>query len=604
MQQRHNTERDTVALFPLLHPPTHHGPAHGTVLHDWPAVTAAVTHAFQPIVQLRTGRCHGFEALMRGWEPAGFPTIAALLDAAHADSRLAEVESVLHAKAIARFHTLSPGPDVRLFLNVDARLIGTTDALIAVAADQPVPVVHEISEARPVAGTVAVESVIDQCRAAGIAMALDDFGVGFAGLKLLYETRPDFVKIDRFFVAGIDRDLRKRAIVSYLVGYAHALGIVTVAEGIETAAEFYTCRDIGCDFGQGYLLGRPVTDPDTLPRTSAVAETLNGQDRRQPSQARTRLFEVMDSIPPLRVDSPKATLLEYFANLKAPLAVPVVDAARAPVGLIRERDLKPFVYSRYGADLLRNRSNANSLLDFVVSCPVCDVGTPLERVLEAFSEESAADGVLIVESGEYVGFLSSSALLRLVHEHNLANATDQNPLTRLPGNAAIGRHIESLLERTDEDHVLAYLDFDYFKPFNDCFGFRQGDRAILMFSERLKVLAATHNGFAGHIGGDDFFLALSGMTEDAARARLAELIERFRSDAESLYDAATRDNGFFLGKDRDGNPRRFPMLSVSGAALVVPAGGQRAGLEAIANAIAAHKPAAKQCPDKLHMFRL
>lgn len=598
MQQRHNAERDTLARFSL----PHHHPLPSA--HDWPAVIAAVTHAFQPIVQLRTGRCHGFEALMRGWDAVGFPSIAALLDAAHDDGWLARVETALHAKALDRFRSLSPGPDVRLFLNVDARLLGTTDALVGVAADQPVPVVHEVSEARPVPETVAVDAVIDQCRSAGIAVALDDFGIGFAGLKLLYETRPDFVKIDRFFVAGIDRDLRKRAIVSYLVGYAHALGIVTVAEGIETAAEFYTCRDIGCDFGQGYLLGRPETDPAALPRVCAAVETLNGQDRRQPSEARTRLIEVMDTIPPLRVDSPKATLLEYFANLQAPLAVPVVDAARAPVGLIRERDLKPFVYSRYGSDLLRNRSNANSLLDFVVSCPVCDVGTPLERVVEAFSEESASDGVIIVESGEYVGFLSSSALLRLVHEHNLANATDQNPLTRLPGNAAIGRHIESLLERTDEDHVLAYLDFDFFKPFNDCFGFRQGDRAILMFSERLKVLAATHNGFAGHIGGDDFFLALSGIPEAAARERLLDLIGRFRSDAESLYDTATRDNGFFLGKDRDGHPRRFPMLSVSGAALVLPAGQRTTGLEAIANAIATHKPAAKLCPDKLHMFRL
>lgn len=192
-------------------------------------------------------------------------------------------------------------------------------------------------------------------------------------------------------------------------------------------------------------------------------------------------------------------------------------------------------------------------------------------MIEAFSTESAADGIVIVEGGAYAGVLSSGALLRLVHERNLAMATDQNPLTRLPGNAAILRHIEGALADAGRGHVLAYLDFDNFKPFNDNFGFRQGDRAILMFSERLKAWAGsagtaarTADAFAGHIGGDDFFLGVSGGEEGEVLARLVELLALFRSDAESLYDAETRVSGGFLAKDRYGALRRFPCWRPAG----------------------------------------
>lgn len=574
---------------------------------DWRDLLSPLAYAFQPIVQLRSGRCHGYEALLRGFDRTPFPDAHRLLDAAQEAGALAEVERLLHAKALAAYRALSGWRETRLFLNLDARLVGLPGSPWLApdgTARPPAGLTLEISERRPIDWEAGVESVLDLYRQAGIAIALDDFGVGHAGLRLLYEAKPDYVKLDRYFVAGIDRDMRKRSIASLLIGYAHSLGILVVAEGVETETEFYTCRDVGCDFAQGFLICRPRLDFHELPSRFPVVEELNRRDRRQPGESHRRLSEVIERLPTLRGDSRKTDLLDYFRANNSPPIVPIVDANDRPLGLIRERDLKRFVYSRFGGELLRNRGLGDTLAELVTKTPVCDIATPLDQVIEVFSTEEASDGIVIVEGGEYTGVLSSGALIRLVHERNLAMAMDQNPLTRLPGNAAIVRHIEEALADHGNGHVLAYLDFDNFKPFNDSFGFRQGDRAILMFSERLKAWAMTGDAFAGHIGGDDFFVAVSGAGEAETVARLAELLAQFRSDAESLYDPATREAGCFTAKDRYGAQRSFPLLSASGVVVAVAAGPHELTPDAINGVIAASKALAKGSPDKLCVVRL
>jgi len=575
-------------------------------MEAWRGILAGLEYAFQPVVQMRTGRCHGYEALLRGLGPTPFEHPGALLDAACMQGVLPEVEAALHAKAIKAYCRLGGSLSAKLFLNIDARAVGVSPLLWLPLFDRfpGLGINFEISERKELQPEVGIESVIEQYRRSGLGVALDDFGVGFAGLKLLYEAKPDYVKVDRFFISGIDRDVRKRAIANYLMSYAHALGILTIAEGIETEAEFYACRDLGFDFAQGYLLGRPRTDYTELPLSNPIVEALNRKDRRRPADAHQRVYEVMEKLPPLPVGSPKTALLDYFSGSSAPSVAPVVDDHRRPLGLVRERDLKRFVYTRFGGELLRNKGVGGNLADLVTNSPVCDIATPLEQVIEAFSSEEATDGIIIIEGGEYAGFLSSGALIRLVHEHNLAMAADQNPLTRLPGNTAIVRHIETVLEDRAQPHILVYFDFDNFKPFNDTFGFRQGDRAILMFSERLKALAVSGGAFAGHIGGDDFFLAVSGMEEADVRGRLTELVALFRSDAESLYDPGTRHAGVLVAKDRYGNMREFPLLSVSGVAVVLPSGAHGLTPDAINIAIAAHKADAKGSAEKLHVVKL
>lgn len=572
---------------------------------NWDQAVEGIWHGFQPIVHMRTGRCHGYEALVRGWDALGFDSPQSFFNAAHADGALTGVETRLMDKATATFKRLVGTAAAKLFLNVDPRLEGAVPLVTAIGQRYGVPIVHEISELDTTAVGERLEAAVEQYRRRDIGIALDDFGVGFGGMKLLYEAQPAYVKIDRFFIAGIDRDLRKRAIVRALVSYAQTQGVKTIAEGVETAAEFYVCRDAGCDFAQGFLLGRPQTYSDTLPFLNDVVLQLNQQDRRAPAMARQRLSELLERIPPININAPRSLLLELFAHPSTPSTLPVVGKNGAPRGLIRERDLKPFIYSRYGTDLLRNKVAGSRLDEFVVPCAVCDIGTPIDRVIEAFSEDSDADGVIIVEGGEYAGFLSSRSLLKLVNERRLAAAADQNPLTRLPGNNAISEVIEGALADLARPHCLAYIDFDNFKPFNDHFGFRQGDRAILMFSDRLKVLASRHGGFAGHIGGDDFVLVLTGVEEAAALADVETLLSVFRLDAESLYPMDLRHQGWFEGKDRDGHARRFPLLTASAVVLfLAPGRNEGMSVDHVVRLVAGHKSAAKAHPSRIVCARV
>jgi len=574
---------------------------------------AAVDYAFQPIVAMRSGRTLGFEALLRGLQRDRYPTPAALFEEAFTEGRLVDLETSLRAKALSKFGQRSDDVlDAMLFLNVDVRLFSSIgyDARLTIdlldrARLSPTGICLELAERHEFSLTGQAADIFEHYRRSGFCVAVDDFGVGFAGLKLLYDAKPDFIKIDRFFISGIDQDVLKRGLVEQVVRYAHIRGTQVIAEGIETDAEFYVSRDLGCDFAQGYLIARPTQDLAALEARYEVVNDLNARDRRRRQNRPTAMpVEAMEMVEPLPLTLKRGELLDFFRNDDSPSIVPVLDERKRPLGVVRERELKPFAYSRYGSELLRNKGIGDSIREFIRPCPVCDVDTRVDRIVEAFSGDGGADGIILTEEGRYVGFLSPRALLTLVNEYNLAAASDQNPLSRLPGNHRIERHLEQVVEDVGRPSCLVYFDFDNFKPFNDTYGFRQGDRAILMFAELLRNAATSHGGFAGHIGGDDFFFSLSGLPEDEALAIIGDIVTKFRADAESLYDSKARADGFITAKDRFGETRNFPLLRVSGVAVCMAPECVRPSIDAFGIMAAELKPAAKETENHLFIERL
>ncbi|MBV8168258.1 MAG: EAL domain-containing protein, partial [Alphaproteobacteria bacterium] len=412
------------------------------------------------------------------------------------------------------------------------------------------------------------------------------------------------LKIDRCLTAGIDRDERRRALLDTIVRYAHALGILVVAEGIETEREFFCCRDLGCELIQGRLIAGPSEVLDDLVPSYDVVTGLNRRDRRL-GDSDERLFEAMlEPLEPLALSAPMTTVLDYFRRHPDLSLAPVVDATDRPVGVLCDRDLKIYVYSQYGSDLLKNRAMNKSLRSFLRPCLNAELRSKAERIIELFSSHNVEHGVLMTRNGAYAGFLSAPALIRLAHEKNVIAAREQNPLTKLPGNTKIVEFASDALLDAEEPCAFVYFDFDNFKPFNDTLGFRQGDRAILMFAERLQRTAATLGGFAGHIGGDDFFLGLRGLPHGQVVEAVERQLCRFRSDAESLYDADTRAAGCIIGKDRDGNTRSFPLLGASAVVVWAPVARGTPSIEQIARLIGDNKHRAKQAPRKLVVLEL
>ena len=139
---------------------------------------------------------------------------------------------------------------------------------------------------------------------------------------------------------------------------------------------------------------------------------------------------------------------------------------------------------------------------------------------------------------------------------------DVNPLTKLPGNISISRHIQARIE-SGAVFALAYADLDHFKPFNDHYGFSRGDEIIQITGRLILNIVKSKEPqtcFVGHIGGDDFVFITS---VDVVEETSAEIIAAFDKIIPTLYDRADRDNGFIETLDRQGNTRKFPITALS-----------------------------------------
>ncbi|MHC1789975.1 GGDEF domain-containing protein [Solidesulfovibrio sp.] len=170
-----------------------------------------------------------------------------------------------------------------------------------------------------------------------------------------------------------------------------------------------------------------------------------------------------------------------------------------------------------------------------------------------------------VEVDELLTRPMTAPMLRARVTLALARATrslDANPLTKLPGNTSIIGRIQDLIDRR-EDFALAYADLDYFKSFNDKYGFSRGDE-VLMMTARIIVNTVRAVGgptaFVGHVGGDDFvFIMDIDRVEEACRA----VVSSFDGIVPHFYDADDRDRGLIQSVDREGNRRAFPLMAIS-----------------------------------------
>jgi diguanylate cyclase (GGDEF)-like protein len=569
------------------------------------AILAAVDYAFQPIVNVHTGVSYAYEALMRGHEAAGYASIRDLLDAAHADGFLVDLDRGLYEMAIAKFAQFGPANNARLFLNLDNRLLSNPNyrpAAMGVALRRfrlsPSMLCVEISEVDAVVDPAKVRQMF-QFPLGNAQVAIDDFGVGHSGLHLLCTSHPDLIKVDRFFIAGIDTDVKKKVFLSSIVTLARSLGIWVIAEGVETEAEFRVCREIGCDLVQGYFVARPTTSVAALLPRYEVVTAANRNDRRERHDTSRLVRAELDRVAPIDVNAGMERVLETFRRDKTRSFFPVVDDQMQPVGILHEVDLKEFVYSPFGKDLLVNKGKPYRLRGFVKPCLVCDVNAPIDRILASFAIRDDEPAVIIVDEGRYLGLLQASALVRLMNEHNLMVARNQNPLTKLPGNNSIADYLATAFEDHDNAWCFAYFDLDNFKPFNDRFGFRQGDRAILLFADLLRQHFSGRDFFIGHIGGDDFFMAARNLPATAAEQMTARFLERFAADAANFYDAETRALGYITAPDRHDGTKQIPLLAASCALLNLPLGPRMATPDSVSATLADLKKLAKASPAKL-----
>lgn len=141
-------------------------------------------------------------------------------------------------------------------------------------------------------------------------------------------------------------------------------------------------------------------------------------------------------------------------------------------------------------------------------------------------------------------------------------ALDANPLSKLPGNTSIIQRIQHLIDKK-EDFALAYCDLDFFKSFNDKYGFSRGDEILMMTARvivnTIKSFGGTKN-FVGHVGGDDFVFI---MPPDHVEEACQRIVQTFDAIVPNFYDADDRKQGKITSTDRQGEVREFPLMAVS-----------------------------------------
>jgi diguanylate cyclase (GGDEF)-like protein len=562
-----------------------------------------VDFAYQPIVNIHTGNVFGFEALLRYQRDSGFSSIDDLFNQACEEQRLHQVDLYLRHKALSKFARFKKGRRIKLFYNLDNRLFVSKDYSPGITVEMASKlgydlddICFEISEKHRFRDNEDASRLFAEYRRQGYKVAVDDCGTGFAGLQLLYYLEPDYIKIDRFFIQNVENDPKKRLVVSTIVNFTHLMGSLVLAEGVETKDEYYLCKEIGCDMLQGYFVQRPQLDINALQLRYEEIAGFSGNERRgSVLKDRPLIASEIQYLPPVYSDCDTITIFDKFREEENTSFFPVINRHGEPEGVIRDTAFKEYIFSKFGRQLLENPSFGRDLSRFVSRIPIADIHLSVEKLIETYTRYNNNEGLLMVDDMKYIGVLSTKALLKIINEKNLRLARNQNPLSQLPGNTLIHEYFSECLSDHQATYHLVYFDFDNFKPFNDTYGFRNGDRLILLFADLLKKIGFSENRFAGHVGGDDFFLGIKGSRQHEVEREMQQLAESFQKNAESFYDKETIEKGYMKAIDREGRMRKIPLITVSIAILELPQGVDRScTIEDAGNIIAALKKRAKR----------
>lgn len=528
----------------------------------------ALTPLFQPIFSLSSTEVLGYEALIRG--PSNSPLHSPLLlfKAALMCGMLEPLEMLCRQISIEAFaRAKMPG---LLFLNVNPLLLltsdhpsGLTNRLLQQAELDPSRVVIEISEQYQVEDPSVLVRAVNHYRELGFSIAIDDLGSGFSGLKLWSELKPDIVKIDRYFISQLHTDPTKRAFVQNIVALANATGSKIVAEGIETQEELLLCQELGADYGQGFLLGRPVAKIESSPQ----GRYLLVKQKQPYTAAAEKVSAIVQFLPAIESGVLAGTVMQLFNNNPDWAGLAIVESG-IPVGMINRAQLLAMFAMPYGRALYEKKPIKRLM---TISPVVVDEHTSLDDVSELVTRNEDGDNnwfFIVTSAQRYIGIGSVRLLLKKITERKLQHARYANPLTLLPGNVPIYQEVDRLLSQ-QINFTLAYADLNHFKPYNDIYGYSRGDLVLQLLGEIISQIVADSGNFVGHVGGDDFIIIF---TSDNWQAACQQIVQDFNQRIVHYYDAAHVAAGGLSAVSRSGDMCFYPLLALSiGVVLPDPA---------------------------------
>ena len=264
-------------------------------LHQALAREEMVVH-YQPLQELRSGRIHGVEALVRWRHPRkGLLLPQEFISLAEVTGLIVPLGQFVLRTACAQVKAWQQEghPELNIAVNLSARQLQDPElpqqvlGVLEETGLEPRFLDLEITENNAMQSAASTIDVLARLKARGVRVSIDDFGIGYSSLSYLRQLPIDTLKIDQSFVRNIATVRGDSAIVTAVIVMAHALKLDVVAEGVETAADASYLRSIGCEYGQGYYYGEPMAAKDVGSLLAALASHRKRKERERAREPQT-----------------------------------------------------------------------------------------------------------------------------------------------------------------------------------------------------------------------------------------------------------------------------------------------------------------------------
>lgn len=559
-----------------------------------------ITPVFQPIISFRDGKVLGYEALSRIKEEGLFQQVEAMFQCAEKHHMIWSLEQVCRRSVLQKISEqkeLFEKCGAKLFMNVNPWVLydekfkaGFTREYTKRYGISSEKIVFEITERERIENEKAFLEAIEHYKIQDYQIAIDDVGAGYSGLNRICNLSPNYIKLDVELVRAVYKNPMKYAMIKGLVEFSQNSGTMLIAEGVEDQRELEMLIDLGVMYGQGFYLARPAAELGFCREEACEIIRKRNRQKNMSNHLGAERFCIRNIASPGLTVAPYVkveNMLPYVEKNESIIGICVVDSKDRPQGILTRERLLKRLGGRYGFSLNHNKEIGEiadtSFLQVEAYASISNVA----RIAMEREHESLYDFIVVKEDGKYYGVVTMQELLKRAMEIDVNLAKSSSPLTGLPGNVVIDQEIREHLA-SGEPCTFYYFDLDNFKAFNDVYGFEKGDEVIRIMAEVLKGRADGEN-FVGHIGGDDFVMIVKGYQRDEFSR---QIVTEFEEKSHLLYSGEDRQRQFIVSRNRQGNIERFPLVSVTIAALsneYEPFGTQ----EEVVDYLAARKKAAK-----------
>ncbi len=562
----------------------------------------ALVARYRPVAELRA--CNVYAQVARVSAASDQPirdmaplfAVARRVDLAH---KLAKryFDCVLGGFADSSFG--APGQGGRLILSLPASAIEALGADLAEILEKSVRksglAAGDLILLHP--GLSSVDSDV-MLRIVQFTLAARDLGAGFAraGLGcdlaeegLWAECPAELCVLDEMHLEDLDESSPGLDRLREFLDRQRALGRKVLAQGVNGQNALNLARALDIELACGDFVGKFSRRPYDMLSAASFKSLRKHCDSREERTGRSDslLGRLLLALAPVTPKTHVEDVFHLFERQPDIRALAVVEEGR-PLGIISRYEMidnmaRPYRHELFGRKSCTRFMDPDPLL-LEVNIGLAEL---MDQVVQAHPRHLIS-GFIVTDAGLYVGMGSVQDLMREITAMQIESARYANPLTQLPGNVPINQHIDSLLANGIRCAV-AYCDLDYFKPFNDVYGYARGDEIIQITARVLADCVDPEIDFIGHVGGDDFVLVFRSPDWEA---RCQRALDRFAQDVLRFFSPNDIEQGGYVTTNRKGEMEFHALTSLSIGALECEPG-QYASHLAVASVAAEVKKKAK-----------